>query len=111
MRRILFAALAAAALLALAAPVNRAQAMTPAAPSQLANDATAQKAAWRCGWHGCVPGWHLYYRSYPYAFPYVVIPRIPIWVRPWPGPWIQPWPGPWIGPGWGWHRYHHWRRW
>jgi hypothetical protein len=109
MRKALLAAFAAAAILAMAAPVNRARAMTLAAPSQLglatADAGLVQQAAWRCGWRGCVPGWHRYYWSYPYPypFPYFVIPRIPIWIRP-------PWPGPWFRPAWGWrYRYHHWR--
>ena len=68
MRRILLAGLAIAAIFAAAPPINRAQAMTPAAPSQLgvANTTVGfEKTAWGCGWHGCVPGWHRYYRSYP----------------------------------------------
>lgn len=114
MRKVEFAAIALIVTLTFVAQVHRAQAMTPAAPAQLgiaANAAdAAQPVAWRCGWHGCVPGWHRYYRSYPYPypFPYFVLPRI--WIQPWPAP------GPWYGPGWGWRhpywgwRYRHWRR-
>ena len=65
MRRILLAALAAAAIVVMAAPVNRAPAMTLAAPSQLGLAKAGvglQEAAWGCGWRGCVPGWHRYCR-------------------------------------------------
>jgi hypothetical protein len=111
MRMFLIAAVAATALFAATAPVNHAQAMTPAAPSQLgvANAGVSfEKTAWGCGWHGCVPGWHRYYRGYPYPYPYpyryFVVPRVPIWIGP--GPWLRPW----YGPRWGW-RYRHWRHW
>jgi hypothetical protein len=107
MRKTLFAALAAAAILATAAPIDHVQAITLAARPQLglaaADAGIVQKAAWRCGWRGCIRGpvWHRYYRGYPRAypyayphpFPYFMVPRIPIWIRPypWPGPWIRPW--------------------
>jgi len=111
MRKLLLAALAAAAIFATATPIDRAQAMTPAAPSQLGNAAGLEKAAWRCGWNGCVPRWHRYYRNYPYRYPYpyrfYVRPPLPVWG---PGPWMRPWPGPWYGPRWGWGwRRPYWR--
>ncbi len=115
MRGILLAGLAIAAIFAAAAPINHAQAMTPAAPAQLGAAHTTEgleKTAWGCGWHGCMPGWHRYYRSYPTPYPYpyryFVVPRLPIWIGP--GPLLRPWRGPWYGPRWGWgHRY--WRHW
>jgi hypothetical protein len=103
MCRFRFLALVVAATFALAAPIDRAGAMTPATPAQLGfARVAAEPAAWGCGWHGCVPGWHHYYRSYPlpyrysypipyaYPAPYFVVPPPPVWV----------------GPG-----YPHWRRW
>jgi hypothetical protein len=121
MRKFPLAVLLVAAIFALTAPVDRAKAMTAAAPAQLglsANGVGAEKVVWRRGWHGWVPGWHRYYRSYPlpyryyypyryaYPYPYFVVPRPPVWIRPYPGPW---WGGP--RPWWGWPRYHYWRRW
>jgi hypothetical protein len=93
MRKMLFAALAALAIIATAAPVERAQAMTLAAPSQLGltDDAgLVQKTAWHCGYWGCRHYWG----------PRFFIPHI----------WIGPWPHRHWG-SWGWHRYHNWHHW
>lgn len=90
MRRTLLAAAAAAALVAMASPAQRADAMPAAAPAQLgqADGAVVQKAAIVCGYYGCRRVWPRYYGPYWGPHPY--------W-------------GYYHRPYWGWHR--GWHRW
>ena len=121
MRKIILAAAAVAALLALGAPENRVAAMPVAAPAALGIAATdlnpVQQVRWPRHW-----GWGWGWRR-PWIAPWPVYWgwRRPYWGGPyWGGPhWgPRPW-GPYYygyygrpwGPccGWGWHR--HWHRW
>jgi hypothetical protein len=101
MRKTLVAAFVAAAILCLAAPADRAAAMTVASPVALgvANTTPVEKVYW--GWHRHWGGWH---RHWAWRHRY--------WGGPvyyWPRPYGY-WGGPW-GPccGWGWH--HRWWGW
>ncbi|HUD89439.1 MAG TPA: hypothetical protein VMR17_23530 [Xanthobacteraceae bacterium] len=105
MRRTLLAAFATAALFFLAAPANKAAAMTVATPSALGVTAAANSVQQVRYWGGW--GWHRYgyggwrrpYWGYPR--PYWGYPRV-YWGWPRPYYWGRPC-------CWGWRP--HWRRW
>jgi hypothetical protein len=96
MRKILIAAFAAAAIVTMAGPIDRAAAMSPAALGAAAVNASPIQEV---RWHHRYWGPHAYW-GFPFPFFYVRPPWIHFYARPWPGPWFRPW--------WGWH-YRHWR--
>jgi len=98
MRKFLLVAFAAAAILAMAAPLQRAAAMTVAAPSALGIAAADRGAVQQVRWHGWYP--HRYWQPGGYwgAGPYW---RHPYWGRYWyprmywGWPRLYFWPHPW----------------
>jgi hypothetical protein len=94
----------AASLFTVAAPNNRAEAMTVAPPSALAPAAAAvnpvQQAALVCGYWRCVHVWPYWHRPYWHRAYWSGYYR-PYWHRPW---WGHRW-------GWGWHHAYWGHRW
>jgi hypothetical protein len=98
MRKIFTAVLVAAAAMAFHMSRDRAEAMTPATPSQLGLAATGATPVQKVYWHR---GWHAHYWR----------PRDHWgrrWYWGWPIPWFHVYIPRWHG-WWGWHHhYHHW---
>jgi len=94
MHRTILAAAAAAALLTVASPVQKAAAMPLAAPVQLdqAGAGLVRKAAVVCGYYGCRRVWPGYYGPGPYWG------SRPYWR----------YYHPYYRPYWGWRRWHRW---